>query len=38
VLVLQGNLLSDKEAGIMAAEAKVRGIKTIDDEKYIDIK
>ena len=33
-----GNLISDKKMGIMAAEAKVRDIKTIDDEKYIDIK
>jgi len=34
----EGNLLSDKEAGIMAAEAKAQGIETVDDEKYIDIK
>jgi uncharacterized protein YbbK (DUF523 family) len=34
----EGNLISDKEAGIMAAEAKARNIETIDDEKFIDIK
>ncbi len=28
----EGNLLSDKEAGIMAAEAKARGIEAVDDE------
>ncbi|WP_300364939.1 DUF523 domain-containing protein [Hydrogenimonas sp.] len=28
----EGNLLSEKEAGIMTAEAKARGIKTVDDE------
>jgi uncharacterized protein YbbK (DUF523 family) len=28
----EGNLLSEKEAGVMAAEAKARGIETTDDE------
>ncbi len=28
----EGNLLSDKETGIMAAEAKARGIEAVDDE------
>jgi uncharacterized protein YbbK (DUF523 family) len=28
----EGNLLSEKEAGIMAAEAKARGIEALDDE------
>ncbi len=28
-----GNLISEKEAGIMAAEAKARGIEAIDDEE-----
>ncbi|WP_456451355.1 DUF523 domain-containing protein [Hydrogenimonas sp.] len=28
----EGNLLSEKEAGIMAAEAKARGIEAVDDE------
>jgi len=31
----EGNLLSDKEAGIMASEAKARGIEAMDDEKYV---
>jgi uncharacterized protein YbbK (DUF523 family) len=34
----EGNLLSDKEAGIMAAEAKARGIEAVDDESYVNIK
>ena len=28
----EGNLISDKEAGIMAAEARARGVKAVDDE------
>jgi len=28
----EGNLISEREAGIMAAEAKARGIETVDDE------
>ncbi|MCF6201307.1 MAG: DUF523 domain-containing protein [Hydrogenimonas sp.] len=28
----EGNLISEKESGIMAAEAKVRGIEAVDDE------
>ncbi len=31
----EGNLLSDKEAGIMAAEAKARAIETLDDEIFL---
>jgi len=31
----EGNLISDKEAGIMAAEAKARGIKVVDDEHFL---
>ncbi|BDY12745.1 DUF523 domain-containing protein [Hydrogenimonas cancrithermarum] len=30
----EGNLISEKEAGIMAAEAKARGIEAVDDENY----
>jgi uncharacterized protein YbbK (DUF523 family) len=29
----EGNLISEKEAGIMAAEAKARGIDAVDDEE-----
>ncbi len=29
------NLISDKESGIMAAEARVRGIESVDDEDLI---
>jgi len=31
----EGHLISEKEAGIMAAEAKARGIEALDDEKLI---
>ncbi len=30
----EGNLLSESEAGIMAAEAKARGIEALDDEYF----
>ncbi|BBG64948.1 uncharacterized conserved protein [Hydrogenimonas sp.] len=30
-----GNLISDGEAGIMAAEARARGIETVDDEDLL---
>ena len=33
----EGNLLSDREAGIMAAEAKTRGIETLDDEAIVPL-
>ena len=32
----EGNLLSDEEAGIMAAEAKAGKIRSYDDERYLD--
>jgi uncharacterized protein YbbK (DUF523 family) len=32
----EGNLLSEKEAGVMAAEAKARGIETADDEDVVE--
>ncbi|WP_456381735.1 DUF523 domain-containing protein [Hydrogenimonas sp.] len=31
----EGNLLSDEEAGVMAAEARARGIRVLDDEAYL---
>jgi len=31
----EGNLLSEKEAGVMAAEAKARGIETMDDDALL---
>ena len=32
----EGQLISDKEAGIMAAEAKARGIEALDDELLLE--
>ena len=31
----EGNLLSETKSGIMAAEAKTRGVEAIDDENYL---
>ena len=34
----EGNLLSDEEAGVMAAEAVSRGIRALDDESFVPLK
>ncbi|NPA29913.1 MAG: DUF523 domain-containing protein [Epsilonproteobacteria bacterium] len=33
----EGRLLSENEAGVMAAEAKARGVETLDDEAFLPL-